>query len=170
MGSYTFRQVFEPIILPGETAQLLLPIGALNIRCVHVEALPCYTKDFGAIGAGAWLERAEVEELSLPKLFLAQIRFKVVTPGIRVYLRLPRAVERWVAKERFWIEALPVEDPLREIKLTLSEIFVWEDNIPLFDIHNPGTAVSSSIVEFFGFKFKTELIPEKGKTVIYVGG
>ena len=166
---HIYRRTLEPILLPGETANLLMAKGLVRAKVLAVTALPEYIKDFGALSAASTTTGQSDSNLQLNTLELAQLRMRVLD-DFRVKLYNPAPTKLWVtAKTDFWLPKFP-DDPdfLREFFWQASEFFVWEDDYPNFDLVAVG-AVAKSRIAFSGWKYKIVEIKEPGKVSIWIG-
>ena len=165
---YRYRRVFEPILLPGETAALYMSQGVVNIRVEAVGALPEYIKDFGVLTSGTNLQSQQDTSLELTTMEMSQLRMRVLD-DFRLKLYNPSSFKQWsTAKVDFWLPRFP-DNPefLQEFFWQASELFVFEDDIPSFDL----TVLQSSAksrVAFSGYKYNLSEIRTPGKVPIWL--
>jgi len=166
---------FNPILEVGHSVILKgsdFPAAGKNYRCIAVDALPEYIKDWGSLTAATWDTDNEDTNLELGKNELAQMRIMVLD-DIRVRLNNPAPVSKWrTTSTRFYLPQFPAsanEDWLKEYLFAQSEFFYWEDNTPRFDLYSTPTATESSIL-FTGWRFKLEPITSKGTFELLVDG
>jgi hypothetical protein len=158
---YRYSESFDPVLLEGMTATLYsshLPEGGLPCKCLAIQALPEYYKDFGALTAGVWDENNTDTDLELNEMEFGQFRMRVVD-DMKCRLKNPSAFRLWTTKNSyFYLPRFPIEGDegsgfLRRFLWRASEFFVWEDNPPLFDFYS-FAALTASRVLFSGWKFK----------------
>ena len=172
--NFRYNTSFEPILLEGMTATLLgsgLPVEGLNVACKGVGALPEYFKDFGALTAATWDNDNEDTNLEMPKMEMAQLRFRVID-DMKVQLKNPPAVQQWrTLRTSFYLPMFPQNEAdqfLKEYYWRASEFFVFEDDgTPRFDLYST-FAQTTSVILFSGWRFKLEKIVEKGKFPIWI--
>jgi len=159
-------EVGHTIILKGSD----FPAEGKSYRCIAIDALPEYIKDFGSLSAATWSTEKEDTNLELSTNELGQLRMMVLD-DIRVRLKNPEPVTKWrTAKTNFHLPQFPTEpgqEWLKEYLFRLSEFFYWEDTTPRFNLYS-ATAVTVSRVLFTGWKFKMEPITEKGAFTLVV--
>lgn len=165
-----YNKDFDPVMIEGHTATLYgtgLPEDGLNVKCVAVGAMPEYWNDFGALTANTPDTDQSDTNLEMSTMELAQYRMRVITE-MQVTLKHPGAVRQWRTKNRaFYLPQYPSEPrTLQDWYWTASEFFVFEDNIPYFDLLSDRAQVASIIV-FSGWRFKLQKISESGKVPIW---
>jgi len=173
MAQYNLE--FEPILRRGNTVTLFgsaFKDGGEGFRCLAVDALPNYIKDFGALTAATWSTDNEDTALELSTNELAQMRV-MVQDDIKLRLNNPGPVTKWrTTSTRFYLPQFPAgsgEDWMKEYMFAQSEFFYWEDSTPRFDLYSTPTATESSVL-FTGCRFKLESIPGKGTFELLVDG
>lgn len=161
-------EVGHTVILKGSN----FPAAGKNFRCIAIDALPQYIKDFGALSATTWDNDNEDTNLELGINELGQLRMMVID-DIRVKIKNPAPVAKWrTAKTSFYLPQLPItasEDWMKEYIFRLSEFFYWENTTPRFDIYSV-PARDEARVLFTGWRFKLAEISEKGQFVLNVNG
>jgi len=173
---YVYRQVLEPIGLPGETFHLLRAAGEIDVEILAVDAMPEYINDFGAVGAAGWLRDQEDTNLELTDGEFGQFRMRVLD-DVQLYLKNPAPTEKWrSARTRFYLPKFPDDptDTLRDYFFKASEFFLFEDETPRFDLYAVLAAATSRIA-FSGFRFRyqklgTDLkgVQIKGKVNLWI--
>ena len=170
-----YSSKFEPILQRGHTVTLFgsaFKDQGESFKCLAVDALPTYIKDFGALTAATWSTDNEDTNLELGKNELAQKRV-MVQDDIRVRLNNPSPVSKWrTTTTRFYLTQFPTsanEDWLKEYLFSQSEFFYWEDTTPRFDLYSAPTATEASVL-FTGWRFKLEPIPGRGTFELLVDG
>lgn len=164
MGTKRYSMDFEPILLEKDTARLFgtgLPEEGLNVECISVGALPEYGKDFGALTAGTADGEQTDTNLEMNTLELAQYRMRVVT-DMSVKLSHPGSVTQWKTKaQSFYLPQFPVDGPssLQDFFFAASEFFVFEDNIPQFELYSV-RAQNEAIILFSGWRFKFRVLKD----------
>lgn len=166
---------FKPILEVGHTVLLkgsaFKPEGK-NCRCLAIDALPEYIKDFGSLTAATWSTDNEDTNLEVAKMELVQLRMMVLD-DIKIKLKNPAPVSKWrTASEGFYLPQFPSgsgEDFLKELLFRQSEFFSWENDTPRFDLYSVATATIARI-KFTGWKFRMEEIVEKGQFTLRVNG
>ena len=173
MALYNLK--FEPILQRGHTVTLFgsaFKEEGENYRCLSVDALPTYVKDFGSLTAATWDTDQEDSNLELSRRELAQMRMFVLD-DMRVRINNPSPVSKLrTARTRFYLTQFPSEsgqDWLKEYTFAQSEFFYWEDTTPRFDFYST-LANDTSRVQFTGWRFKLEPIPGKGTFELLVDG
>ena len=165
-----YSKDFDPILLEDQTATLFgtgLPEEGLNVRCVAVGAMPEYWEDFGALAAATTDSDQSDTNLEMNTMELGQFRMRVIT-DMRVQLKHPGAVRQWRSKNvAFYLPQWPVgPEMLQEWYWKASEFFIFEDNIPFFDLYS-ATAQTAALVAFSGWRFKLQKIQEPGKFPVW---
>ena len=169
---YVFKSPFEPVFLPGETAQLITASQTLNVECVAVGALPEYLKDFGALTAATWDTDNEDTNLEMATMELAHLRMRVLDDMKLRFNNLGPTRQWRTSKADFYLKQFPQEegqDFLKEFLFKASEFFVFEDDTPRFDFYSP-VALTTSRVLFSGWRYKVKKVMVPGKIVIWVAG
>lgn len=168
---YSYKTDFEPMVLIGETAQLIKVDETLNMRCTGLTALPYYIKDFGSINASTTSSAQQDTNLEMGKREMAQFRMMVLD-DIQVKLYIPSSVKLWrTSRQDFWLPQTENDTPeyLAKMWFKMSEFFVYETTIPSFDlVTNVGPTRGSSRVVFTGYRYQFALLPagQFGKTII----
>ena len=117
-------------------------------------------KDFGPMGPGAVLTDQKLDILTMEERELAQFLIYFVDNIRFKNWRQPTGVGRFYAKTTTsYIDTTYQELGFDEFGY-LTRFFVFEDMVPIVDVENAsGTSLSSSIVKFFGYKYKLEEVP-----------
>jgi len=152
---------FKPILEVGHTV-LLKGSGFKTTgeayRCLAIDALPEYQKDFGALTAATWDTDNEDTNLELETYELGQLRMMVLD-DVKVRLKNPAAVAKWrTGKTNFFLPRFPSEaaqEWYKEYVFRLSEFFYWEAATPRFDLYSL-IATSEARIVFTGWKFKLD--------------
>lgn len=169
---YSFKSNFDPILLPGETAQLITSSKTVNVECLAVGALPEYMKDFGSLSATTWDRDNEDANLEMPGNEFAQFRMRIID-DVKMELNNLGSTKQWrTSKTNFYLRQFPKEPGqswLQEWMWKASEFFVYEDDTPRFDFYSD-IALSNSRVLFSGWRYKTRPIGVKGKITVWVSG
>jgi hypothetical protein len=144
-------EIGDPIVLE--------PIGK-PYRVVFKEQTHVRIKDFGAMGAGAVLTDQKLDVLTMEEKELGQFLIYFVDKIRFKNWRQPAGVGRFFAKTT----TSYIDTTYQELGFDkfgyLTRFFVFEDQVPIVDVENAsGTSLSSSVVKFFGFKYKLEEIP-----------
>jgi len=168
-----YDPVFKPILEVGHTVILkgsdFKPAGD-SYRCVAVDALPEYVKDWGALTAATWDTDNQDTNLELDSSELGQLRMMVLD-DLRVRLKNPAPVTKWrTAKTTAYLPQFPAtadEDWLKAYRFMQSEFFYWEDTTPRFDLYSAATVTVARVL-YTGWKFKLEPITEKGAFTLVV--
>ena len=170
--SKRFNTDFDPILLEDDTATLFgtgLPEAGLSVRCIAAGALPEDWHDFGALVAGTWDTDQQDTNLEMNTMELAQYRLRVVTE-MKLRLKHPGSVTQWRTKSRtFYLPQYPSgegDSHLAEFYWKASEFFVFEDNIPMFDLY-ANRVQTQALVLYSGWRFKFEKITQPGKIKIW---
>ncbi len=170
MGKYD--KGFEPLLLEEQTATLFgtgLPDNGLNVKCVAVGALPEYGADFGSVAAGAWDTENSDANLEMNTMELSQLRMRVVSE-MKIRMSHPSSVKQWKTKSaQFSLPQFPIDagDFLQEYYWKASELFIFEDNSPVFDLYAT-RAIAASIVLFSGWRFKLQEINQPGRIKLWI--
>lgn len=163
-------EVGHSVILKGSD----FPSEGKSYRCVAIDALPEYVKDWGALTAATWSTDNEDTNLELDTNELGQLRMMVLD-DVRVRLKNPAPVTKWrTAKTIFYLPQFPStsgDDWAKEYLFRMSELFYWQDTTPRFDLYS-ATTVTVARVLFTGFKFKLEplSVSERGQFTLLVNG
>lgn len=164
---------FSPILEVGHTVILKgsdFKAAGESYRCVAIDALPQYIKDWGSLTAATWDTDNQDTNLELDSSELGQLRMMVLD-DLRVRLKNPAPVTKWrTAKTTFYLPQFPVtadEDWMKNYFFRASEFFYWEDTTPRFDLYS-ATTVTVARVLYTGWKFKLEPITEKGAFTLIV--
>ena len=167
-----FKAEFDPILLPGQTARIITETQQLDVECVAVGAMPEYMKDFGALTAATWATDKEDVNLEMGNNGLAQLRMRV-SDDIKVQLKNLISTNQWrTIKTNFYLRQFPQgsgEDFLKEYMFRASEIFVYENDTPRFDLYSD-IALATSRILFSGWRFRLKQITAPGKATIWVSG
>lgn len=166
---------FKPILQRNHTVQLFgpdFPAEGANYKCLAVDALPEYIKDFEALTADTWKTDQEDENLELTTYELGQLRMMVLD-DIRVRLWNPSSTQKWrTNKTNFYLPQFPTEpgqDWYKQYLFALSEFFYWQNITPRFGLYS-AIALDASRVLFTGWKFKLTPVTEKGAFELMVSG
>ena len=170
---YAYKTVFEPILLPGETARIILPSQTIDVECVAVGALPLYTKDFGALTAATWDTGNQDTNLDMQDFQLAQYRIRI-QDDMLLKLNNPASTRQWRTKGTdFYLPQFPTDPEdqfLQEFYFKASEFFVYEDdNSPSFDLYSANDSTTSRVL-FSGWRFSLRKSAVPGKATIWVSG
>ena len=153
-----YKKDFEPVADIGENI-VLEPIKEAY-RVVFVEQTGIIEKDFGSIAAGATLVNQRLDVLEMFPNQLGQFRIYIVD-DIRIKnWRQPEGVGRFYMKK----VSTSIDKTFQTLGFDrfgqLTELFVFEDKVPIVDVENvSGTALSTSRVRFFGYKYDLEKLP-----------
>lgn len=166
INNYRYNPTFSPILLEDMTITLKgsdFPPEGKHFKCVGVDALPEYIKDWGTLVAGTWLTDNEDTNLELDTNELGQLCMMVLD-DVSVRLKNPAPVTKWrTAKTTFYLPQFPTtsgEDWRKEILFRMSEFFYFEDTTPRFDLYS-ALGVSEARVLFTGWKYKLVPVTEK---------
>ena len=124
------------------------------------EPLGLYEKDFGAISAGATLEKQEFKELYPPRGFIVFLRLLPVTSGLGLYLRIAREAMRGALKNATFYLTSYITDNIEYHPL--AEVWVlWDEKfyVDLKDLS--GSGLSESKVRAIGWLYKVREIKEE---------
>ena len=158
---YTYKTNFEPIFLPGETAHLITATDAVDVACIALGALPEYTKDFGALTAGAWSTDNEDTNLEMNSFEMSQLRMRVVD-DIKLRFNNLAPTRQWrTSGIDFYLPQFPPsgdDNFLKEFLFKASEFFIYGDDTPRFDFYS-GSASATSRVKFSGWRFRVKRLP-----------
>jgi len=170
-GLFTYKQELEPIVLPDQTVHLITASKEYDLKCVAVEPLPAFVHDFGAVTATDWSRDKTIDNLEMPTNELAQIRMKVLD-DFRLYMKNPPGQEHWrTNKVQFYLPKWPTEEVVQKFMWAASEHYVWEDEIPEYDLYNPGAVnLTLARVEISGFRYRFTSIPQRGVLVLWASG
>jgi hypothetical protein len=175
INNYRYSPSFAPILLEGWTVTLKgsdFPSAGKNFRCIAIDALPEYIKDFGALTAGIWATDKEDENLELDTNELGQLRMMVLD-DIKLQLKSPAPVTKWrTAKTVFYLPKFPTEegqDWYKEYLFRVSEFFYFEKTTPRFNLYSALGSATSRVL-FTGWKFRLEPITEAGQFTLLVNG
>lgn len=167
-----FDTDFNPILLEGMNATLFgsqFSSSGLNVVCVGVGALPEYQKDWSTLATVTWSYDNEDTNLEMPKMELAQLRMRVID-DFKVQIKHPSSVSQWKTSKanfylRQWFE--DDDDAYKNFLWKASELLIFEDTTPRFDLYSETTRSQNRIV-FSGWRFKLKEIAEKGRISIWV--
>jgi len=163
-----YRKEFEPLVAVDQNI-LLLP-ERKPFKVVYIEPLAMITKDFGTLAAGGTLTDQKIVELTMPTNELGQFRFAPLD-DFTIRVKQPRAVGRFLTKE----VQITISKAIWQLnpELHLTEIYVFQDGVPFFDITNPtGYELPMTRVLFIGFRFQLEplaVIPPKYTAIPVMG-
>lgn len=171
-----YKTSFEPILKRGHTVALFgssFPEQGSSFRCIAVDALPVYVKDFGALTASTWDNDNTDSNLSGDTMNLMQYRMRVLD-NMQVRLNNPQSVKKWrTGKTSFWLPRFPdmseASDYERDLLFMMSEFFMWEDNYPSFDLYSE-TTLAASRIEFTGWRYKMVGSGTTGQFELLVNG
>ena len=163
-----FKAILEPnhtVILKGSG----FPAEGKSYRCVAVDALPQYIKDWGSLTAATWSPDNEDTNLELDSNELAQMRMMVLD-DLRVRLKNPAPVAKWrTAKTTFYLPMFPStadEDWHKAFLFRMSEFLYFEDTTPRFDLYSAVTVTEARVL-YTGWKFRLEAIKERGQFTLW---
>ena len=170
---YVFNNEFDPILLPGETAQLIGENKIINIECVRHGALPEIKENLGALTAATWATDIEFSELEMEDNVMAQYRMRVVR-DINLKFNNLGPTKQWKTRTgEFYLPQFPVDEDsdsfLKTFLFKASEFFVFEQDTPRFSAYSV-VAQASSYVLFSGWRFKVKPFAGKGRIPIYISG
>jgi hypothetical protein len=166
---------FKPILEQNHTVILKgsdFPLDGKSYRCVAIDALPEYIKDWGSLTAGTWSTDNEDTNLELDTNELGQLRMMVLD-DIKVRLKNPAPTTRWrTARTTFYLPQFPSDlndDWLKNYLFRASEFYYFKDTTPRFDLYSAATVTVARVL-FTGWKFKLESLPgsERGQFVLNV--
>lgn len=171
-----YKSTFEPILRRGHSVVLIgssFSESGDSYRCVAVDALPKYIKDFGALTASTWANDNTDTNLEAGNRTLVQMRVRVLD-DMQMKLKNPQSVMKWrTAKTAFHLPKFPsmdeASDSERDLLFMQGEFFYWEDNVPAFDFYSE-LALGTSRVEFTGWRFKLQGISQRGTFELLVDG
>ena len=167
-----FDSEFNPILLEGMTATLFgsnIKSEGLNVACVGVGALPEYQKDWGSLTTVVWDYDNEDTNLEMPKMEMAQLRMRILD-DFKIQFKHPSSVTQWrTSKTTFYMRQWPEDedDVYKNYLWRASEILIFEDTTPRFDLYSEVTRTQNRIA-FSGWRFKLKEIAEKGRINIWV--
>jgi hypothetical protein len=129
-------------------------------KVVFKEQTHVRIKNFGPMGPGAVLTDQKLDILTMDGGELGQFLIYFVDNIRFKNWRQPAGVGRFYAKTTSsYIDRTYQELGFDEFGY-LTRFFVFEDMVPIVDVENAsGTALSSSVVKFFGYKYKLEEVP-----------
>ena len=170
---YTFKTVFEPVLLPKEQARLITSSNRIDIEVIAVGALPQYTKDFGALSAASWDTDNEDTNLEMADFEMSQLRMRV-DDNMKVRLNNLSSTRQWrTSKGTFFLPQFPTdagEDFLKEYLFKASEFFVFEKDTPRFDLYSD-VALLTSRITFSGWRYRVrKMMGANPQKVIWVSG
>jgi len=164
---------FNPILEVGHSIILKgspFKTAGESYRCVAVDALPEYIKDWGALTAATWDSDNGDTNLELDSNELGQLRMMVLD-DLRVRLKNPGSVTKWrTAKTTFYLPQFPstaAEDWMKSYLFRMSEFFYWKDTTPRFDLYSAATVTEARVL-YTGWKFKLEPMTERGQFTLNV--
>lgn len=164
---------FNPILEVGHSVILKgsdFPSDGKSYRCVAIDALPEYIKDWGSLTAATWSTDNEDTNLELDTNELGQLRMMALD-DIRVRLKNPAPVTKWrTAKTTFYLPQFPSDvngDWLKNYLFKVSEFFYFKDTTPRFDLYSAVTVTEARIL-YTGYKFKLVEISERGQFTLNV--
>ncbi len=170
---YTFKEEFEPILLPGQVARIITSTETKNVECVAVGAMPSYIKDFGALAAATWDTDNEDQNLQMNDNELLHMRMRVLDDMQLRFNNLGSTRQWRTQKTDFTLRMAPSEDnansPIQRQQLACSEFFVYEDDTPRFDFYSP-VALATSRVSFHGFRYAVAATGKMATMTIWVSG
>jgi len=172
INNYRYNPTFSPILLEDMTVNLKgsdFPAEGKNFKCIAVDALPEYIKDWGALTAATWPAMSSTDNedtnLELATNELGQLRMMVLD-DLRVRLKNPAPMTKWrTAKYAFYLPQFPVtanEDWHKEYLFRMSEFFYFEDTGPRFDLFSAVTVTEARVL-YTGWKYKLTPLPTTDK-------
>ena len=165
MDGYIFKDSFDPIILPGETAKLIGENKIVNVECVRVGALPEWSENLGNLTAATWSTDIEVTELEMEDNVLAQFRMRVLFDGQLKFNNLGPTKQWKTRTGEFYLPQFPESDNdefLRRFYFKSSEFFAFEQDTPRFSAYSQ-LAVTGARVLFSGWRFKVKPFAGRGR-------
>jgi len=153
-----YKKDFEPVADIGDNV-VLEPIREAY-RVKFVEQTGIIEKDFGAMGAGAVLTDQKLDVLTMFPNQMGQFRIYFVDNIRFKNWRQPESVGRFYMKNATTF----IDNTFQTLGFDkfgqLTEFFVFEDKVPKVDVENvSGSALSTSRVRFFGYKYDLEKLP-----------
>jgi hypothetical protein len=155
MAGKIFSKDFEPLALPDENI-LLLP-EKKPYKVVYLEQIPVIPHDFGAFAVDEEKRDIKLDFLEMHKNELGHFRFILVEKLAITNWRQPLGAGRFYIKN-----VMPQFDQTFQTLgidafSQFTEFFVHEDMVPIINIKNiSGSALSSSEVKFFGYRYVLE--------------
>jgi len=146
-----FAVDFEPVVQINQRV-LLLP----EEKCFPVEwiePLPLIEVDFGAISAGATIEK-EVDQIYLGRNELGQYRFAPITADVIIKeFWSPKGARMWTTEKTAATLTWYVDYADQLVNtLQTTEFFQYEDKRKFLHLYSEG-GVTKSIVRFYGYVF-----------------
>lgn len=179
-----YSLAFDPILMADHTARLYLSTETfVDVRVLAVGPLAVHRHDFGTL-TGNLLNQDDTH-LDMPDGQLAQYRY--VTRGpFDVHLQHPAGVDYYLSNNTDkgtrsaafrtppWARDPQEPELLQAAYFRQSEFLVLEDRTPRFDLYPyaPTTGGVEAYVDFFGWRFALEKLPEgqKGQVSVWISG
>ena len=167
-----FNKEFDPILSENFTYTLFgssIKADGLNVMCVGVGALPEYQKDWSTITTVVWRYDQEDTNLEMPKMEMSQLRMRILD-DFKIQFKHPSSVTQWrTSKTTFYLRQWPEDedDAYKDYLWRASEILIFEDTTPRFDLYSEVTRTQNRIA-FSGWRFKLKEIAEKGRINIWI--
>lgn len=168
-----------PTLREGFTLTVIRSDGVSNVRIKGMRGLPSHEHDFGALTAGTASTRQECTHLELESGQLAEYWVRV-RDQFELEILHPRATNFFATKlsgntvganwrvRPFYGEQNETPE-LLNFRLESSKFWVWQDDTPLFDLYPFNSAQNpQGHVEFVGWRYSFEEIPESGQTTLRV--
>lgn len=157
-----YKKDFEPVAQIDEVIKIV-PDNVFY-RVKNIVPLPTFIHNFGSLGANATDTEAidivrSTVRIEMPKGFLAQFRLKVID-NFELIFRQPINTTRYTTVHTtFVVSPDTVQD-------NLTEFYQFENRSAGIIRRNPtGTALTSTRVMFYGFKFELEQVSPSPKYI-----
>jgi len=148
-----FQKDFVPVALEGQNLKLV-PLDKY-VKVKYVEQLPVQIVNFGAIAAGATSANNVITQTQMQDTEVGQFRIAPLD-DVEITVRQLGATTRFVSRLNTYLL-----DGHTDIGSNMSEIFVYKDNAPTFDVRNPGTVnINLSRIIISGFRYVIEELSE----------
>lgn len=168
MDRYPYKSAggnVEPVAIQNDNVALHYLQTIEWRRITFYEPIPPFQfLNIGAIAAQMVSARTQATNLRMPDDEFAQIRWWPIDPAqVRAFLPTGVARHSLLNVQSVVDEQIVDRDP----DLHLTELYIWEDNNPAFEAINISDyALAACRLVGMGYRFTTELLPEKVRLAI----
>jgi len=163
-----FAGEIKPIVKIGDNIAIL-PIKSYGyFKVKYLEPIQPFIHNFESISAGSTLTEQQPQDSSgrnkmeVGSNELAQF-FLTPLDDIEIQVFYPKSVGRM--KTKYLVTSISKYSQ----DIAHSQVFVFEDNLPFFNIKNPTQhAINLSRVKFQGFRYVLEKLSEKPENFTYI--
>lgn len=173
-----YSQDFEPCVDIGQNFSVLTTSGAWrHFLCLYTEPLPAsvdLVEDFGAISADSVSRANSISIIEMEgnaknesdASEVAQLRFYPID-DIAIAVKQPAASGRFKTRSN----EIRVDYKTIELDPTLksTEIYVYEDDVPSFDVYNlTNYDMAQTRVQFFGYRLVGSQLAQRPEKTTYL--